>query len=316
MVKQLPCGQCSGCRLERSRQQAARCIHEAKSHRYNTWITLTYADEHLPRRFNTGLIHPKSGLPIYGGSLHQTHIPQFIRSLRKALGKRGYEQTLATEPRIELHAVMGLRPIPRVKHTLRYYYSGEYGERYSRPHYHICLFGIEFLDRKLTQTTDAGFKLYESATLSKFWPMGQHMIGDLTFETAAYTARYIMKKITGQKQTEHYKKLDIDTGEILELLPEFNQASRRPGLGREHYEKFKSDYYKATTSQINVRGHHTRPPRYYDKQYEKTNPKHYNALKFARQMETIRNRQNHTPARLKAEEIITNTKLKSLKGIL
>ena len=29
---QLPCGQCVGCRLERSRQWAIRCMHEAQMH--------------------------------------------------------------------------------------------------------------------------------------------------------------------------------------------------------------------------------------------------------------------------------------------
>src|SRR4051794_29862641 len=44
----LPCGQCIGCRLERSRQWAIRCSHEAKLHEENCFITLTYAPEHLP----------------------------------------------------------------------------------------------------------------------------------------------------------------------------------------------------------------------------------------------------------------------------
>jgi len=45
----LPCGQCIGCRLERSRQWAMRCIHEAQLHQNNCFITLTYDDEHLPK---------------------------------------------------------------------------------------------------------------------------------------------------------------------------------------------------------------------------------------------------------------------------
>ena len=48
----LACGQCVGCRLERSRQWAVRCIHEAKCWKQNCFVTLTYDDEHLPEHGN------------------------------------------------------------------------------------------------------------------------------------------------------------------------------------------------------------------------------------------------------------------------
>lgn len=44
----LPCGQCVGCRLERSRQWAVRCVHEAKLHPANSFLTLTYRPEVVP----------------------------------------------------------------------------------------------------------------------------------------------------------------------------------------------------------------------------------------------------------------------------
>jgi len=43
----LPCGKCIKCRLEYARQWAVRCVHEAKMHEKNSFITLTYSDEHL-----------------------------------------------------------------------------------------------------------------------------------------------------------------------------------------------------------------------------------------------------------------------------
>lgn len=45
----LPCGQCIGCRKERSRQWAVRCMHEAQLHEENCFITLTFNDENLPK---------------------------------------------------------------------------------------------------------------------------------------------------------------------------------------------------------------------------------------------------------------------------
>lgn len=45
----LPCGRCTGCRLERSRQWAVRCMHEASQHKKNCFITLTFDSEHCPK---------------------------------------------------------------------------------------------------------------------------------------------------------------------------------------------------------------------------------------------------------------------------
>jgi len=38
--------------------------------------------------------------------------------------------------------------------------------------------------------------------------MGHCEIGALTFESAAYVARYIMKKVNGDLAAEHYKRTD------------------------------------------------------------------------------------------------------------
>lgn len=44
----LPCGRCVGCRLERARQWSVRCMHEARMHKFNEFVTLTYKNECLP----------------------------------------------------------------------------------------------------------------------------------------------------------------------------------------------------------------------------------------------------------------------------
>ena len=71
---------------------------------------------------------------------------------------------------------------------------GEYGEDFSRPHYHalFCLIVFFFLTEKHS-TGDSGSVIYTEA-LTKLWPFGFSSIGDVTFESAAYCSRYIMKK--------------------------------------------------------------------------------------------------------------------------
>lgn len=44
----IPCGQCLGCRLQRSRDWSIRCMHEAQLHEDNVFVTLTYSEENLP----------------------------------------------------------------------------------------------------------------------------------------------------------------------------------------------------------------------------------------------------------------------------
>lgn len=273
-------------------------MHEAKSNRFNTWITLTYDDEHLPDKYHTGLVNPKTKQPIYSGNLVKEEIPKFIRRIRKALGREKWEG--------RIHHQNGVR----------YYYAGEYGELYNRPHYHACLFGIEFADKKIIKTTNGGFKLYESKTLNELWPYGNHMIGDLTHETAAYTARYIMKKINGKQQKKHYEKINAETGEIINTEPEFNGMSTNPGIGNEHFQKYKKDYYRETESGVRVKGYRIRTPRYYDKLYERDNPQHLKNLKFARIMDMREKWENHTPARLKAGESIIIAATTNLRGNL
>lgn len=67
----LPCGQCLGCRLDRAREWSIRCLHEAKMHAENSFITLTYNDANLPA----------------DGSLNYKHFQDFMKRYRKSLGK-------------------------------------------------------------------------------------------------------------------------------------------------------------------------------------------------------------------------------------
>lgn len=68
---EIPCGQCIGCRLERSRQWAVRCYHEAQLHERNCFVTLTYDQENLPT----------------DGSINVRHFQLFMKKLRKKYGK-------------------------------------------------------------------------------------------------------------------------------------------------------------------------------------------------------------------------------------
>ncbi len=235
MPIKVPCGQCIGCRLERSRQWAMRCVHEAQLHEKNCFITLTYNDENIPK----------------DSTLDKTDLQKFIKRLRKKYGK-----------------------------GIRFFACGEYGERFKRPHYHICLFNFDFPDRQVwTEKND--FVLYRSLSLEKLWTFGHSIIGEVTFESAAYVARYVTKKITGKKADEHYSNINKETGEIThERIPEFVTMSRRPGIGTNWLKKYEGDVYNHDYVIIN--GKKCRPPKFYDKRFEITNPDEFLKIKGRR----------------------------------
>jgi hypothetical protein len=278
----LPCGQCVGCRLEKSRQWAVRCMHEAQLHEDNCFITLTYNDENLPEDL----------------SLNYDHFQTFIKDLR-AHFKYHHNKT-----------------------GIRFYMAGEYGESFGRPHYHACIFGINFSDRKYHKRTPSGFNIYVSKILESLWPYGYSSIGDVTFESAAYVARYIMKKQTGTKPNEfgmtakdHYTWCDLETGELKEKKPEFNKMSLRPGIGADWLKKYLPDVYP--NDFVEVRGKKTTPPKYYDKIYKKLAPLEFDDLEYERHLKRLeKDKTEYTPERLEAKETVQLAKLSKLKRTL
>lgn len=250
----IACSQCIGCRLERSRQWATRCIHESQMHEFNSFITLTYDDENLP----------------WDGSLNKKHFQDFMKRLRKKF-----------EPQ-----------------TIRFFHCGEYGEQLQRPHYHACLFGIDFADRYLW-TTRNGVNTYRSPTLEKLWPLGMSTCGELTWETAAYTARYILKKITGDEAEEHYWR-PLCTDLEIQVQPEYITMSLKPGIGRTWYEKFKGDCYPSDF--ITHRGTKYSVPKYYDKLKKAEAPAEYELLQAHRREKAEKHAHDRTTERLAARE--------------
>lgn len=133
--------------------------------------------------------------------------------------------------------------------------------------------------------------------------MGQNYVGEVTFESCAYVARYICKKITGQQAESHYEKIDLQTGEIYQLQPEYATMSRRPGIGKQHFDQYYESIYKR--DEVAMRGHLNKPPKFYDKQLEKISPQLYQHIKDQRECAlTLAPKHDRTPLRLEQREIV------------
>jgi len=248
----VPCGQCIGCKLERSRQWAVRAVHESKLHEFNCFITLTYET------------------PPDGNTLVKKDLQDFWKRLRKHY-----------------------RGLP-----IRYLACGEYGENMGRPHYHAIVFGLDFPDKRV-QSRKGETVIYTSPTLERIWRHGFCAIGAVTFESAAYVARYTTKKITGEKADSHYQG----------RLPEFLSCSLRPGIGARFFEKF-GDEITLHDSVIS-RTVEAKPPRYYDKLHKRVDPSRALQTSHERKLEALTpaRRANSTPDRLRVREEVAIAKL-------
>jgi hypothetical protein len=195
--------------------------------------------------------------------------------------------------------------------NIRYFHCGEYGEKNARPHYHACLFNFDFPDKILWKRTDVS-GLYTSASLGRLWPYGFSTIGDVTFESAAYVARYITKKITGRNAVNHYNDFDPVTGEIYaDRIPEYTTMSLKPGIGAGWIQKFQNDVYPK--DEIIMREKKLKPPKYYDKIFDQYDPLQFKKIKAKRIELAKQNTEHNTPERLAVRERIKEKAAKLLK---
>ena len=193
----------------------------------------------------------------------------------------------------------------------RFFHCGEYGEVNLRPHYHALMFGLDFSgDRVVWKKDERGHKVYTSEMLSELWNLGFATVGELTWQSAAYVARYCMKKATGDLAKERYRRVDPETGEEWFVRPEYVTMSRRPGIGSEWYERFKSDVYPL--DEVVHDGRRFRPPRYYDEKLQVEDPELMDALKAKRKNSAAARAEELEPARLRVRERVAESRLTRL----
>lgn len=276
-------------------------------HEHNCFVTLTYNDENLP-------VPP---------TLRHRDFQLFLKRLRKALqqhpeGFFSHSDNAAVEKDSRQRSANGGRsPRPEINLSVKtaaisYYMSGEYGDQNRRPHFHACLFGLDFKDKTYERTTKAKEKIYTSKLLDQIWGKGYASIGAVTFASAAYIARYIVAKKTGDQAKQHYTVLDPTTGELLyELKPEYNRMSLKPAIGKRWLDKYQDDVFPHGYVVINE--HKKQTPRYYDKLYEMRDRKRYLQLKKERTEKAKTKINETTNPRLKARETVQLAQLNQLK---
>lgn len=232
----IPCKKCIGCRLDYSREWANRGYLESLNWTQNYFVTLTYDDEHLPE----------------GETLEPKEFSNFIKRLRKYMRDKKIQSK-----------------------GIRFMGCGEYGEERGRPHYHVILFNCKLPTDSFYNPRISNKNTYwQNEIIEKCWNKGIINVSDVTWNTIAYTARYITKKIYGAKAEEEYQ------GKV----PEFFRTSRNPGIGGYYYDEHASEIYENDEIIItNKKGAASqKPPKYFDRLLDRDNPELLENLKRTR----------------------------------
>lgn len=240
IYQDIPCGQCIGCRLDYSRKWADRLMMEASHHEHSWFVTLTYSDVNLPLG---GRADPETGELIeFVPTLRKRDCQLFMKRLRKAVAPQ----------------------------KVRFYCGGEYGDKSFRPHMHLILFGLDLNDLKFYKLNNLSQPYYTSELLSNCWDnKGYVVVSPATYETMAYTARYVTKKLKGFESI-FYKQAGIE--------PPFSLMSRKPGIAGDSFSFDLMQYDKIMLPQGRKAGH----PRYFQKLLERDYPDFYEEYKAER----------------------------------
>lgn len=159
----VPCGKCVACLTNKAQEWEFRLKAELDAYKQKAiFVTLTYAEEHLPKDDN--------GKPI----LVKRHVQNWLRYLRRD----------------------GLE--------VRYFCTGEHGDIFQRPHYHLIMYGLV-----LSQ------EIYDK--LLKRWKYGFITIKQVTPSRIAYLCKYVNKLSDVECETWHL-------------------MSKRPCIGHSYFE--------------------------------------------------------------------------------
>lgn len=204
-----------------------------------------------------------------------------------------------------------MKRLRKAKGEVRFYMCGEYGDLKQRPHYHACLFGVNFRqDRAPAGKSGSGALFFDSKELRDLWKLGIVSVQDLTKETAGYCARYIMKKALGKGSENAYDRIDAD-GAITKRAPEYACMSLKPGIGSTWFAKYQSDVFPC--DYVIQGGVKRRPPRYYDKLLERSKDVRKDQIDFARQERAKLSGPDNTDERRAVREKVHTARLRNFK---
>lgn len=279
---ELPCGQCVGCRLERSRQWAMRIIHEASlNDTNNCFITLTYNPENLPP----------------DGGLIKSDFQKFMHRLRKSIAPKKIKFYMCGEygdksNRPHYHAIIfGYNFDDWV-----YLFDSPSGEPiYTSP--------------TLERIWKHGFVTIGTVTFESAGYVARYCMKKINGPKK--------DEINPETGLKHYERYNSFTGEIHEVVPEYSTMSRGGrygrGIGYDWFTRFTRDIYPKDFTTI--KGIKCKPPRAYDRYLREIDEDMYDDIKAGRQLAGYESLDN-TELRLDQRRKVKEAQFKQLKRSL
>jgi len=173
----------------------------------------------------------------------------------------------------------------------RYYAVGEYGDKTNRPHYHACLFGMDFVQGRII-LREKPTTLWTHPELEQLWGNGNVSIGALNFATARYTASYITKKLRSKQK---YVRVDEETGELIPL--EQPRAFMSRNIAKNWWTEF--GHQIKDHDHVVIDGNTQKPPKAYDK---------WLGIKDEASLEKIKEKRKEKAEKLTPEEMRARAK--------
>lgn len=159
------CRKCLPCRLNIAREKAIRCMHEAKMHENNIFLTLTYTDKYVPHRLTK--------------EVYKQDFGNFMKRLRHTTSNKislmvtGEYGDLKKRP--HWHAIL----FNYMPEDATYHYTTDLGHRILKSATIDELWGMNDPETKPNE------------------------IGSVTMDSAGYVARYAAKKLIHGKDQDH-----------------------------------------------------------------------------------------------------------------
>lgn len=261
-------------------------------HEQNAFITLTYAEE-----------------PEHRG-LDKEHFKKFMKRLRKALAPKKIRFFMCGEyGKVYQDNDYGSPPLP---HPLQ---DGR--EALGRPHYHAIIFGHDFglshpeKEGLEIHSVSKAIYLYKCPSLERIWGHGFVTVGEVTRESAAYTARYVVKKINGGDAEDYYKRVGR-SGELIKVEPEYITMSLKPGIGATWFDKYTGDVFPRDELIVSG-GRRVAVPKYYSNLYKAKEPEEFELVQARRKAAARKKQSESLPERLKAKRVVLEAKVSRLK---
>lgn len=272
----LPCGLCIGCRINYCQSWAIRCVHELESHEFNSFVTLTYDDEHIPK--NNGF-----------QTLKREHLTKFLKRLRKYFDDVKIRYFGCGE--------YGSKTARPHYHLILFGIDFKDKQEWKTNYNNDKIYTSEILQN-----------LWSDPKTKK--PYGFVTTASVSYQSASYVARYSLKKLKGKSSKDGYERICPITGEIIEIEKEFSCMSTKPGIGKNWFDQWAPELLKHENIVYN--GKEIPLPSYYLKLIERNFPNEFKILKKKRQDALKQFDPDKTLARLAVSEVIKKAQINLL----